>query len=425
MPNILIKYKFLFYIIFITLIVESAYFMYDKPWQQKTIEQKFIHGDANSYHTLAINIVEKGKFPVYSGWDTFRTPGFPLYISFFYLVFGIKPWIIIFSQIFLHVFTIVFIYFLTKQIFNNKIALISSILYAFEPNAIKLTMQFGTETLHAFLFIVSIYMFFRVINQNWFVNQILCGLLLGFTTLVRPINYYFTLLILFYLLLNQWKNRKYLYSKMFFIVFAYLLTITPWLYRNFNNYGYFKLSSNKSDVLFVNIARFKALKTNSTETKIFNDLYNKAYNKYDINEKINPFEFDKANTFIALNIIRKNILSYSIFHVKGMIKFFISPLNNKSYNIGLKIIIAMYFSIIYIFLLYGFYLLLMNKQYYILVVFFSIIFYFSFFTGPVSVSRYRIPTTPFYLIISSYAFYKFYLNFVKHSITNTFKKITK
>ncbi len=400
--KIFLPNKWLFLIIFLALTIRLIYFINIKPWNEYYFIQKLDKGDAGEYQLLAETIVKTGKYPENIYLDTYRGPIFPLYISFIYLVFGIKHYLVLASQILLNIISIIFIYLICEKIFNKKlISLIAASFYSFEPNVIMLTMEYGTETLHATLLIISVYYLIMGIKFNKKNYLAISGLFFGITALTRPISLYFYILCIIFIFLFTIGNLsdKFKYAT-FFIAF-YFIALFPWMYRNYKVYNHFSSNTFQGNAVLYYAGLTKHHLTGISTDMIFIDYLNSLDSIRKEKNMINPFEIDEQKQIIGFDYLKNNIISYIPLHIKGIFRYFIAPLFNNKYTFIFRIIFGFYFFVIYSLAIFGIWKMFKNKQYFFVLFFISIMFYFSFLTGIIGRARYRLPVTAFYLIFAA------------------------
>lgn len=416
MRKILSEHKWLLAILLTALVLRAVYFISVKPWSEGATNELISAGDASEYHTLALKFVENGSYPENIFIDTYRTPGFPVYVAFYYFLFGVKPFIVLLSHIFLNLVSIVFLYALCKKLFENKfIALAAAALFALEPNIIKLTAEFGTETLHATLMLISVYYFLSALKDKKVFPLAVSSVLFGLTVLTRPINLYFYILCLALILFYPGEifRNKIKYSVVFLVF--YFLTIAPWMYRNYNVYGHFSTNSFRGTAVMYNAGLVKGRAENMNVDTAMASIVLSIDKIYEEKNIKNPFDMDEQREIAGKEYILSHIGSYAVLQIKGMKNYFIAPLNNPKYSIKSKIFIGIYFVIIYSLVLIGVYRMFADKRRMYLFILASLVFYFCFLTGIIGLSRYRAPSTPYYLIIASYAVF-YLVNFYREKI---------
>jgi len=273
--------------------------------------------DSHEYKALAINIIKKHKF----SWDdepvTFRTPFYPFFISLVFLIFGIKDFPVMFFQVIFSTITVYIVYLIAKKVYNEKIALISSILFTFDPLSILYSSLYMSETIFIFLFLLSIYFF---VIKNYGIS----ALFLSLSSLTRPISLYSFLIFLPFL--KKIKNMI-----LFFLIFSILPFL--WSLRNYKNYKVFKFTSiDGFNLLYHNAAVFESLKKNIPLEEVRNS-FSKTFFE-NLKEEDNPLKLSIHASKIALNKILKEPFCYLFFHLKTCFKIIFST---QSEDILLKI----------------------------------------------------------------------------------------
>jgi 4-amino-4-deoxy-L-arabinose transferase-like glycosyltransferase len=206
--------------------------------------------DSPSYLAPALSLLEEGGFHEKTGTDTpmyVRTPGYPLFITIAFLLFDRSVWGILLLQAFIGVATILVTYWLCRYLWNEKVALIASVLMAIGPLQVVSCAKILTECLHGFVLIIFALVSVRLLSRTnsplylWF----LAGLMLALSTLVRPITYYFLLLFLPFL---AWRFRgsglslRPLVARFLILLLPIVVLIGGWSYRNWMEVGSWRFS---------------------------------------------------------------------------------------------------------------------------------------------------------------------------------------
>ena len=188
--------------------------------------------DSMAFKATALNIIERGDFsdPDQTTPNNFRAPGYPLWLALIYLIFGsfkfaIPVGIIIVS------FTVPLTYLIAKELFNEKVALISGLLAAFEPWAVFLTGAIMSEQFFMPVFLLSIYLFIRYLKYDSKNSFYLSALFFGIATLTRPYILYFWCVLI---IIVFFKNQKF-YEFLKITTLAtliFILIVAPWAIRN-------------------------------------------------------------------------------------------------------------------------------------------------------------------------------------------------
>ena len=194
--------------------------------------------DAYTYEFPAINLVEKGKYindcprPLPEDFpekcipskepEIYRPPIFPLFIALHYLIFGEKREFVIFSLNIIDSLKVFLIYAISRQIgLTGTYLYVPSILYAVSPSAIVFSQTFMTEPLQSFFLLLLIFFIFRNLSA-------LSGITAGILSLTHPLWYFFSWILPVIVLIISKSWKKFFISGVFF-----LLTISPWMIRNY------------------------------------------------------------------------------------------------------------------------------------------------------------------------------------------------
>lgn len=415
------KNKWLLLILLAALAIRLAYFINVKPWERNYETGTEGFGDALEYQMLAGKILENGHYPENYFLDTYRTPGFPIYIALIYFLFGAKTHYVLFSYILLSVGTAFIIYLISLKLFDKKkIALLASALFSFEPNVLKLTSEFGTETLHAFFLVLSCYFFVSALKDKKIIFLASSAVLFAVTALIRPVSLYFYLICLAFILL--YPGNRFLYKIKTAILFGiiYFAAISPWMYRNYSTYGHFSTNAFQGTAMYFNAIIVRAYVTgipqDSSIVLTVNDV-----NKICEEKKLtNPFDVDREKEIYGYNYIKEHFGVYLKLHLKGMMNYFAAPLNNERYSVISKIFLWPYMMLVYFLGIYGLVKMLKMKDYYFAAFMFITVFYFWLVTGILGLARYRLPATPFFLLLSAFGIFQMY-EYIRVKTTN--KKI--
>jgi 4-amino-4-deoxy-L-arabinose transferase-like glycosyltransferase len=199
--------------------------------------------DAEEYHIYATNILEGRRLEVFPDGrplHPLRPPLYSVFITLVYFIFGQHRIAVYGVQIFLTGLTSIIIYKISLQIFNDtKSAQFASILYAFHLPTLINTAIYYPEILFTFTLILFVYTINRAFKKPTIWIFILTGFLIGLTTLVKPVVQFLPILILpglyFYLKEKRWKAFYYVAI----LIAAYLITMSPWIIRNYKVYNTF------------------------------------------------------------------------------------------------------------------------------------------------------------------------------------------
>lgn len=184
----------------------------------------------------------------------YKAPGYPLFLAFFYKIFGVF-WPAIIAQIILSSLLAVLIFKIGEEAgFGKKISLLAGILTATAPHLIYYGNFFVTEALFAFFLLLGIFFFIKFLKKTNLKYALLSGFFLGLDTLVKVSTQYLVILCLlaigfFAYRLSRETRKKFIFSSAAFI-FVFIAVITPLAIRNYKLLGTFQLNSQSAYLLY-------------------------------------------------------------------------------------------------------------------------------------------------------------------------------
>ncbi len=166
--------------------------------------------------------------------NSFRPPGYPLFIALIYLV-KINAWkLVILLQMAVFLLSIFLLFKLIKKYFDRKTAFVAAIIYGTNFTILLVNNSFWTESVTLSLLIISayFYLFFdHLANIHRYLSLIIAGLLFGWLILVRPTFLIYLLIFFLYLIIARLKNRELNKSFLIFLVWA-CVPILAWSVRS-------------------------------------------------------------------------------------------------------------------------------------------------------------------------------------------------
>lgn len=199
-------------------------------------------------------------------------PLYPLFLALCYYIGGINTLAYFVPQLVLGCLTCIFIYFITKELFNVKTAVIAGFIVAFYPDLIFWTNLIRTENLFIFLLALG---FLLIIKGNIrgskfliYISAVIFGLAcLTRITFVPFLPFLFLWQIYFFKKNN--KKKPGVSIVMILLIFTVLL---PWCIRNYRVFGKFTpFTEEANSVLF--IKELEQGKTDYPEAKRYYRLY--------------------------------------------------------------------------------------------------------------------------------------------------------
>jgi len=223
--------------------------------------------DCGEYYQIARNLVDHGEFSQSKGApfkpDTWRTPGYPLFLAAVMLIAGPSPVTLIVVQQGLSILNVLLLFQIARRLMSSRRASVAALLFLFEPYHLLYSTWLMSTTLFVTLLLLTWYACLRARrrpNWTWFG---LVGVLSGALVLVRPVGILVPVVILAWIVkLTFWPRpargeargtvAAWLGALSFAVALA--LVVGSWLVRNQVVAGHFALSDQGGVVL----AYFKA-----------------------------------------------------------------------------------------------------------------------------------------------------------------------
>lgn len=444
-------------ILFLVAILFSSIILSLYLLQEKAANYPFLSFDTTEFNLLARHIANLHQFTLSNEPpflpESFRTPGYPVFLAFIRLVYNSDLFIPIVQILLLGASTVV-LFKIISLFFDRKVAFIASLLFAIEPTVIYHTLIALSDMFFVLWLLLSILNFAKLIKNadNWRYS-ILAGLFLGLAVLTKPIAQFLPLLFVLFYLANFYKQYNLrIILTISLLLATFFLTLCPWLIRNYKQYGVLKVSSVSSyNLLTYNVAMFYAQKNNINENDAKEHLTSNlpAHDEYFLRSLSNSESLDK----ISKSYIKDNFFGYVKFHFSRTVKLFLADgsrdlarmfhLLDESYDknpidffgliAGFKIaelIKSVYYGIINFNLsiilwlsglvfwtlvnilaiigTIGSFVTRDKEKIWFTLFCLGLILYFAVLTGPVSTSRYRLPIEPFLFALSVFGFFFVY-----------------
>ncbi len=232
----------------------------------------------------------------------------PLYLYFIYFIqilsqnYSDLVSIIIFIQIILSLGSIFLIYLIINKLTNNKFLIwLCTLSFAFFPLNVYASSQISSVSLQIFLNLIFFYFFIIILKDNKVLKLIIFSIISGLLILIRGEFILFYIFSLLYLLFICKKN----YKSILLSILITVITISPYIYRNYQNFD--KLILTKS-------FGYNLLKGNNLSFKVEGDI--ELIEQIKRNEKQiktnNQYEINLDNLYKkkALDLIRENPFEY-------------------------------------------------------------------------------------------------------------------
>ncbi|MSR76138.1 MAG: hypothetical protein EXS68_00925 [Candidatus Ryanbacteria bacterium] len=288
-----------------------------------------VHSDAAQYIELAKSILQDRTFTLYGTPHSFRTPGYPAWLAFWYWLSG--SWFFAVGVIgsLLGALSVYGIYRIGIELLSPQHALWAATLFAFEPYGIHMASRPMTESLYAFLVVCLAWLLVRVTKTSSgrsIFFAALSGVVVGFSILVRPQMWPFFVVsapIVMVIALMRTHGWKIAVSSALALSIAAALVVSPWITRNKAMFGVADISSQGGWNLYFYLAkRFTGADRyyGLTEEEVKSDLDRRlgGLSTYDIRSIVYQPLYYKD----AFDIILKNPVQYGFWHIKESLVYF-------------------------------------------------------------------------------------------------------
>jgi 4-amino-4-deoxy-L-arabinose transferase-like glycosyltransferase len=169
-------------------------------------------------------------------------PLHPLYLALVYRIFGPNPIASRIIQAFISTISAIILYHVAKRYFDPTTAFIVYLVVIFYPYYIYYTGVLLMETICIFL-VSLFFLLFKIMKEKDKVSYpLLCGFIFGLLFLTNPVFQFFFPLTLLTVILTYPKKIR----NISFITLAFIITISPWVIRNYGIYHQLIISPTKA-----------------------------------------------------------------------------------------------------------------------------------------------------------------------------------
>lgn len=252
--------------------------------------------------------------------NTVRTPVYPFYLAALYAIFGCHPFIAILLQTVIGSLSCLLVFKTGKILFQEKTALAAGLLVAFEYTNVIHANLLLSDTIFLFLFSVGVFFlakFFAAGSNN---DLIRAALFLGLSALCRPASVYFFVFLIGVFYLQFRRNLRLGLRKYAIFTLTFMLTIAPWMIRNYVVADEFLISRHQQEVLRWNMSYLSGASTGLPSPQTAQEQ----------NSNTNAVKTAKENQSFS---ITARIAHAAVLDAKkymyGMISFFMIPGSNK------------------------------------------------------------------------------------------------
>jgi 4-amino-4-deoxy-L-arabinose transferase-like glycosyltransferase len=256
--------------------------------------------------------------------NTNRTPGYPAFVAAIYSLTGAQPWVVLAVQALVDALTIALTYTLGIRLFTPVAAAAGALLLALDPTTLFTSSSLLTDSLFTLLFLSAVSVFLLDMGSAQHRWAIAAGLALGLAAWVRPSAQYVPVLLFAAALCRgawPWRHRLAFGAT---LVLAFMLTISPWLYRNQQQFGALALATVKSDTLLNwHAAFFIAWRDHKPVEEVRQDLENEVRASGWFGNG-NPVESGVVKERVALRHMQAQPVAYARAMLRGMVFMYAS-----------------------------------------------------------------------------------------------------
>ena len=327
----------------------------------------------------------------------------PLYAYYLYLLSFLNfenqnfVLLVLFSQAILASISVVIFYKLNKFFFSQKICTYSSLLFSFFPLYLYSSAQISSISLTIFLAIFFYYFFFKIKKDKKYIDVLIYAFISGLLILVRREFIAIIILSSFYLFLFC----KISFKKILLIFLISLITISPYLMRNYiifekiiihSGFGFNLWKGNnphsKVEGSSINVRLQNYLIEEIPKDKFYRINEDKIYIKEDPKKYFSLY-VKKALSYFFIDIESTRPNYYNPFHyipnlllaITSLIGIFLSDKKSSSFN---------YLILILSFYLFVFPIFAIQPRYKVYIIPFQIIFTNIFINYLIKKRRQRV-----------------------------------
>ena len=218
--------------------------------------------DSYLYHRLAVNILNKHSFtadyPVENHPEFFRTPGYPIFLSLVYAAFGVKPLAVVLVQVLIGAIIPFLAYLCFAQVLPENVSFWGALCLTLLPEFSVLSSFILTETIYVLFVVITFLMFLKSIKEDNVKYIVITLFLAAVATYVRPEGLILLPAILLVYLFMRKKGILRTIGTLGIGVIAYIIVLTPWIFRNYLKTGKILLSTvTEVNTAFIDIPIYK------------------------------------------------------------------------------------------------------------------------------------------------------------------------
>jgi len=227
--------------IFIFLFAIVIRLIYTATFKNAWMQYGFPESDARSMDIVAMNIL-KGRgmadYLHFFSYYSYRGPLYSIFLSMIYGFFGHNYFVARIFQVFISSATTVIVYFIALKALNSKkAAFISGIITALYIHFIYYAHSLMTETLFIFFMTLSVLLLLSGVQKRSWKMCAWAGVITAATILTREAFLSGTPILVLWIVIMLRQNKKIMAGLAAVFCAALLLTLSPWVIRNYSIHG--------------------------------------------------------------------------------------------------------------------------------------------------------------------------------------------
>ncbi|MDX1687713.1 MAG: glycosyltransferase family 39 protein [Candidatus Promineifilaceae bacterium] len=325
------------YIVTLCILLRLILFVAVRPWEAQALEEAVLRADAKGYHQLSVTLSTTDRLAFRDGGEltALRTPLYPLFVSFWYGLFGPHPWPVILMQGILDTLSCFLLYCVFDRVAGERVATFGALFYAIDPILILFTNTLYSDTLFVFLLVAGFFFFSRlfvdVSGRQALIAVSAGALFFGLATLTRPIAQYLYVPVFAVLAISFRHNLRRAVRLGLAFGLVFVLVLLPWLVRNEVRFGHFALSTSGDLNLLLlyatpveaEISRERTI--DDVQAGLVSEARALTLAEGASPERLNQFERAHYYRRVALRTIRRHPVTFIKHYVSGILRNFVTP----------------------------------------------------------------------------------------------------
>lgn len=177
-------------------------------------------------------LILEGKGFADPSYPVFSPPLYAIILAALQALFGDPQLPVKLAQVFVDSLTVVLVYRIAGEAFDERAAIWAAAGWAMYPFAIYPTLYIGVETLFTFLLALFVFLTIRVINAGRHRDYLAAGMVLGLATMVRGTSQFLPILFLLLVVVLRSERHGRIGKYLVFIA-SFTIVLLPWGLRNY------------------------------------------------------------------------------------------------------------------------------------------------------------------------------------------------